>query len=1025
MPPAFYRVFLSRVSSEFGQASSAVASDLRARGLEVKVQEDFTQGPTADTWLARLEEYIRDCDAVVCIHGTRSGGFPAENAIQPFSNLHPPELSRLSFTQWEYFFAKHHRKRIHTYQAASAWTPDAPASAGDDADSQQKFLHYLREHDNRISHPFDSTLKLQNLVLREKWPDHSTAQPSNLPGGYIGQLFLGRDEFLKNIHQSLTGTGHATAITQKSAATGISGLGGIGKTHAAVEYAHRHRGDYTALLFASGDTPEKLNSSLANLCGVLRLDENGTLAPDEPTRVRAALDWLGRNPGWLLIIDNVDDEPAALALTALLGQLTVGHLLITSRLHNWSRQVKNLDLSVLNEDASTDLLLELTADDRRLAADDELQARELAKLLDGLPLAIHQAAGFINEQALTLADYITRYQTKAAELFNWFSTLTIPYAGPDQLGPRPVLITWKTSFEKLTETEQMWLVVFSHFAPDPIPEFLLEPAETTTSGQKKLLRQASNAVAKAAKYCLLTRSRTEATFKIHRLVQQITRFQCGDEDTTLALEMAISLMLITEPGDPTDVPNLLKWNNLQSHSIFLCHQASDDSELTNLFWLLSETGLLLQLKGSYPGAEILLRRALRVSRLNFDPEDPDLAVGCHNLGSLLQVLSQMSEAEDLIREALHINRAAFGKHDERVTGNLNNLARLLQDVGRHEEAEPLMREVLEIDRSIFETNHAIIAADLNNLAGLLQKLGQYEDAEPLMRQALEIDLKTVGASHPFVARDLSNLATLLGDTNRLSEAEPLMREALKIDRVAHGDQHPAVARHLNNLAHLLQATNRIGEAEPLMREALKIDRATYGDNHECVARGFNNLAQLLQTTNRVSEGEPLMRDALRIFMAVCGKDHPNVATSLGNLGLLLQASNRMTEAEPLMRDALRIDSAAFGEDHPSVAIRLNNLAVLLLNSNRLTEAEPLMREALRIDLGTYGSDHPAVARDLNSLATLLQYKGSLTEAESMLRDALRIFTTSLGPEHPHTQTSARNLKFVRKKMKNLPPEVEG
>lgn len=114
MSRSLYRVFISRVSSEFGNVSSAIASDLRARGLEVKFQDDFTQGGSAETWLQATHDYIRDCDAVICIAGQRSGGFPAPKAIEPYLILGPPELSRISFTQWEFLFARHHNKRITT-----------------------------------------------------------------------------------------------------------------------------------------------------------------------------------------------------------------------------------------------------------------------------------------------------------------------------------------------------------------------------------------------------------------------------------------------------------------------------------------------------------------------------------------------------------------------------------------------------------------------------------------------------------------------------------------------------------------------------------------------------------------------------------------------------------------------------------------------------------------------------------------------------------------------------------------------
>ena len=275
------------------------------------------------------------------------------------------------------------------------------------------------------------------------------------------------------------------------------------------EYAHRHRHHYSALLFVSGDTPQRLDSGLAALCEVLPPQDAGALPPEQAARIAAVMHWLTTHGDWLLIVDNVGDEAAARALTAYFDKLHTGHVLITSRLHGFSRQVATLDLSVLSEADATDLLLQLTLDDRRKAADDDVQALALARLMEGLPLALHQAAGYINEQRLTFAQYLARYEQEAADLLRWFSTLSIPYAGPgtgpDALAPRPVLITWKTSFDRLDANAKQWLLVFSHFAPDSIPEFLLEDAPDASAEVKTLHRSALEALAQAEKISLLTR----------------------------------------------------------------------------------------------------------------------------------------------------------------------------------------------------------------------------------------------------------------------------------------------------------------------------------------------------------------------------------------------------------------------------------------------------------------------------------------------------------------------------------------
>ncbi len=810
-------------------------------------------------------------------------------------------------------------------------------------------------------------------------PHASSYHPSNLPGGYIGQLFLGREDFLKELHASLDKKTHATAITQQrrqSVATGIEGLGGLGKTHAAVEYAHRHRHHYSALLFVSGDTPQRLDSGLAALCEVLPLQDAGALPPEQAARIAAVLHWLATHHDWLLIVDNVDDEAAALALTAYFDKLHNGHVLITSRLHGFSKQVATLDLSVLSEADATDLLLQLTHDDRRKFADDDTQARALARLMEGLPLALHQAAGYINEQRLTFAQYLARYEQEAAGLLRWFSTLSIPYAGPgtgpDALAPRPVLITWKTSFDRLDADAKKWLLVFSHFAPDPIPEFLLENAYKARflaqSWFRRLLERcisffrprisASEALSQAEKISLLTRYDAPPRFKLHRLVQHVTCLTATAAERAAALETGIRLMGAASLGDPQDVRSWPKWTPLQPHALALCQHAPDEPAPERLTWLLGQLSVLLNTKALHAQAEPLMRQALEIDEASYGTEHPDVALRLNNLAQLLQTTNRLAEAEPLLVRVVKILENQGREPYPNYSGALNNLAQLLQDTNRLAEAEPLMRCALQIEEASYGPAHPDVAIRLNNLATLLQATNRLAEAEPLIRRALQIDEASYGTEHPNVATDLNNLAQLLKGTNRLAEAEPLIRRALQIDEASYGMEHPNVARDLNNIAGLLHATNRLAEAEPLMVRVVTIFEFAFGMEHPKVATALNNLAQLLKATNRLAEAEPLMRRVLKIYEASYGPEHPDVATALNNLAMLLQATNRLAEAEPLMRRALKIDEGSHGPEHPKVALRLNNLAGLLQATNRLAEAEPLMSRAFVIFVRSLGQEHP-------------------------------------------------------------------
>ena len=142
--PAF-RVFLSTVSSEFGLARDALAKDLSARGATVSWQEAFRQEPGSPTLLGLLHDYVRDCQAVVCVLGARSGACPPPAAVtEAFKGMLPAGIERASYTQWEFFFARHHARRLSLYRARPDHTPDKPT--GEDVPGlQQAFLGHVKD----------------------------------------------------------------------------------------------------------------------------------------------------------------------------------------------------------------------------------------------------------------------------------------------------------------------------------------------------------------------------------------------------------------------------------------------------------------------------------------------------------------------------------------------------------------------------------------------------------------------------------------------------------------------------------------------------------------------------------------------------------------------------------------------------------------------------------------------------------------------------------------------------------------
>ncbi len=627
----------------------------------------------------------------------------------------------------------------------------------------------------------------------------------NLPMARLGQQFIGREEEIARVQAMLLAAGSG-AITD---ALALEGLGGIGKTRLAVEYAWEHLADYEWVFFLRADTPETLCAGLARLADHEWLDLPEAGETEEQRRVRAVLRWFEGHERWLLILDNADSEQSAGYIAGeILPHLNRGHVLLTTRFRRWGGEVRALALAPLSESAAVRLLVAATEGQRRSLPDDPESAAALARALDGLPLALEQIAAWVRAKQCSLADALAAVTAEDAAVLAWYDLRELRY-------PLPVAAVWERALEPLGAAEQFLLRFLAWLAPAPAPDFLVQALSVIWQDQ-----EGTDFVGLArglSERSLLT-ARSDRAFLLHRLSLELERRRTPRPERFLWDSRVAEVLSTVVPKETDDVRSWPRLVLLQPHASDLFERTSatafpagDTRFASHVSTLLNQFGLYLLAKAELSAAEPLLRRALAIVEKSLDEEHPKVATA------------------------------------------LNNLAQLLQASNRFEEAEPLMRRALEIDEQSYGPEHPTVAIRLNNLAQLHQATNRLEEAEPLMRRALAIDEQSYGPEHPTVADKLNNLAQLLQDTHRLEAAEPLMRRALAIDEQSYGPEHPTVARDLNNLAQLLQATNRLQEAEPLCRRSLGIFLAftrRTGHPHPHLHAAVANYAGILRELGR-------------------------------------------------------------------------------------------------------------------------------------------------------------------------------
>jgi hypothetical protein len=341
------KLFLSCVSDEFGDYRDALRRALTRPNVEIKIQEDF-QNLGGDT-LAMLEEYVANCDVVIHFIGDMAGSAPKATSVDDLLRRRPElaarltekgmdrdALGRLTYTQWEAWLAigfnqngaKKNLVIVTPAYGVNRGAKFAPTDAT--RASQADHLKWLNAINFYPAKPFTSA---DNLVARvfgsavldalKKADSGSITKPRNLPFASLGGLFAGRDEDLTELHTAL--------LDAKGAPVALYGLGGIGKTRLAIEYAWSREAIYSALLFVSASDGAALNAGMAGLTAFEILDLPEKEARDDATKITAVLRWLEGNPTWLMILDNVDDRAAVAEVAKLMPRLKGGHVIVTAR----------------------------------------------------------------------------------------------------------------------------------------------------------------------------------------------------------------------------------------------------------------------------------------------------------------------------------------------------------------------------------------------------------------------------------------------------------------------------------------------------------------------------------------------------------------------------------------------------------------------------------------------------------------------------------------------------------------------
>jgi tetratricopeptide (TPR) repeat protein len=792
-------------------------------------------------------------------------------------------------------------------------------------------------------------------------------------------LFTDRDAVLAKISSSFASAQHhATPILA------LNGLAGIGKTQIAQAYASRPSLAYQSILWFNASSRALLSKEVSAHAAHLSLPEADE--KNENHLFTAFKRWLQERPGWLLVLDFLEDITL---LDLIIPQHSRGHVLLTTRMQATGGRASPLTVSSMDINHGALFLLRRAT---LLAAQASLEeapqdiadkARAITRALDGFPLALDQAGAYIEETGCDLGTYLDLYHQQRLWLLGQRKSSIDDHH-------ESVIGTLELVFQQFAQQPEASLDLLHFLAflhPDAISETLLINGLPVLRGTLRALisnpQARHQAFAALLRLSLLYRSPYRAMLQMHRIVQDvlIEKLPIGQQRRWARLAVRLVNHVFPEVHFET-------WEDCQRYLPHAQHCATLIAKYQLTF---KEGALLLERLGryrfqqaAYLEAETHLMQALTLYERHLRADTLDAAQVMNSLALLHSELAHYQQAKDLHLHALELREQELDAEHPKTVESLHNLAMLYGDQGRYKQAENLYLRVLALEERSKGPEHPDVAKTLNNLGLMYFYQKRYAEAETAYQRALTIYEHTLSADDPDQIHPIDGLGSLAEQQGNFERAEQFYQRALTLSRKTWGEKHPETAHCINKLAGIAESRGDYQQAEERYQQALVIGEQALGSEHPDVALFLNNLAFLAAKQEQYQKAEPLYQRALSIYERSQQAQHPDMALFLNNLARFYRNIHNEERAEALLKRALAIQKEFLDPTDPDITLSLNNLADVLIDQHRDEEAAPFLHRALAILLLRFsGPEHPNVEQIREKYASLLERLHQNKEANEL------------------------------------------
>ncbi|GAA4253302.1 FxSxx-COOH system tetratricopeptide repeat protein [Dactylosporangium darangshiense] len=765
--------------------------------------------------------------------------------------------------------------------------------------------------------------------------------------------FTGRRDTLEQLRDRLSAS--ANVVSPQA----LYGLGGVGKTQVAIEYAHRFAADYDLVWWISAEQVSQVRSALGELARELKLQEADTLG-ESVRMVREALRQGRPYRRWLLIFDNVG-EPETIREFIPQG---AGHVLLTSRNQEWTQDAQVVEINTFSRAESVTFLT------RRVTGLAVADAEAVANRLGDLPLAIEQAAAWLSETGMPVSRYLELLDTQPLRILD-----ENPPIGYD----RSTAATWQLSLEQLrrqSPAAAKLLEICAFFAPEPIPTRLLytprftqpllefDPALHDPIRQGRLMRQ-------IGRYALASVDTGQTIMQIHRLVQAVIQDSLSPQEREENRRHVYQVLATAERSDPDEVSSWPAYARLLPH--------------------------------------------VRGSRANYS-SDMQVRLFVVDVVRYLWSRGDFSSSQELAEETVELWRADSRIGEDQVTLLLDfHLGNALRSQAMFDRALEIDQHALaRLKETVEEEDDPYIVMTAGGVAADLRALGRFEEARGLAEETYDRAQRTFGEDHDRTLSAENNLAVSLRLVGDFRGAAAYDEDTLARRRRIFGDRNLNTLLAANNYAHDLRAIGRLDESRELLETTLQSYRGLLGDSAPATLRAAKNMAVTLRKLGDIRSARQLTNDTLQRYRDLHGEEHPDTLSCLMNAAFEESALGNGDAAERVGRQVLTGYETLYDEKHPFRLAALNNLAIFARLNAKPEDARAFARQACDRFEQALGAEHPYTLSSRINLANLMFDDGDMHGAREVDEGVRASLEKVLGEENPDTLAAATNLVVSRR-----------